>query len=47
MARQIANDEHLDDVRKNRGFDQSLLGMDWAIPIRNWRQLNDRQQMFY
>ena len=40
--RQIVNDEDMEYFRKNRGSAQSLLGMGWAIPIRNCRQLNDR-----
>ena len=44
--RQILNDEDMEYFRKNRGSARSLLGMGWAVPIRNCRQLNDRQQAF-
>ena len=41
--REIANDEHMEYVRENRGSDQPSLGMGWAIPIHHCRRLNDRQ----
>ena len=44
--REIANDEHIEYVTENRGSGQSSLGMGWAIPFCNCRQLNDRQQAF-
>ena len=45
--REIANDEHMEHVRENRGSDQSSLGMGWTIPICNCRPLNDRQRTFF
>ena len=44
--RKIANDEDMKYFRENGSSDQSSLGMGWAIPICNCRQLNDRQRIF-